>query len=246
VDAFALSDWWPVIAIAVASLAVFSAPGFHTARLLGFDAVDSVCLAPALGYTYLLTAGLGATLLGFSWTPLTAGLFFVATWMVGTTVARLLAQRWRSTGSPPAHAALGVRSLLALGVLLLIAAAATAGAIVAGARSPEAIPQLGDTLFHLQAVQLLATTQDANFFAAGNAVWYSPLQYPGGFHVLASTLDSWTNLSTSAASHAALLVFCAAVWPLGMTFLVRAVLGSRGHWVLAGPQLAVRIQNVPA
>lgn len=238
-------SWLPVVAAALVALLVVSVPGVHTARSLGFDVVDSLCVGPAVGYTYLLTTGMGVTLLGLAWTPLIATAFFLATWTLGVVLSRAVSRRWRVRDARQVTP-WSDRTVRVLGLLALASFAASATAIIVGIRTPEAIPQLGDTLFHVQAVQLLSTEQSANFLDVGATVWYSHLIYPGGFHVLAATLYSWTGLSTLAASHAALLVFCAGVWPLSMTFLVRSVVGSRGPWLVAGPLLAVSIQFVPA
>ena len=207
-------------------------PGLALARSLGFDWFDSAGVAGPLGLFVLLVAGAGADLLGVPWT-IAAGLVSLALLTVAGVAVGKLATRRETDAAPEG----GSRWTL-LGFVAGVGAAslATAWKFVSGTTAPDAVSQMPDIQFHLQAIDQLTRMESASPLRSGDVWFYDPISYPGGFHSLAATVASWTGVDVVVAAHATLLACAAVVWPLGLVALVRRVVSPNG-WVLAAAGL---------
>lgn len=216
---------WPEVLAGVALLlALVVVPGLVAAWSLGIRRLEAALLAPALGICLVLLAGAVAGALHVPWTPAVGALSTLAL----AAVPRLLTRRGRATAGDAASP----REWAGAAVGGTVSAAVFTYVTIAAVRTPEAIPQQPDTVFHLGAGAWLSNHRSASFLDAGQFVWTGPSWYPGGFQSLSSTPTGWLGIPVTVASLAVLLVVGGVVVPAGLMLLVRAALG-RGFLPLA-------------
>lgn len=233
--------WSGAVAPVVVAGILLLAPGLALARALGLDRYDAVGVSAPLGLAVLVVAGAATDLAGVAWSPAVGVLVLALLTGLGGVSARLVTRR----GPDPVPSGSGRWTVLGFAVGVGVAGAGTAWQIVRGTSTPDAVSQMPDIQFHLQAVDQLIRLDSASPLRSGDVWFYDPIGYPGGFHSLAATVAQWTGTDADVASHATLLVCAALVWPLGMVALVRRVV-SANAWVLASSgALALSLAYAP-
>ncbi|NYE35778.1 hypothetical protein F4692_000882 [Nocardioides cavernae] len=225
-------DWSGALVPVLVAAVVLLAPGLVVAKALGLDLFDALGVAAPLGLAVLLVGGTAADLVGLGWSMVGGVLVLLVVTAVGAVLARLLTRR------DPEPAPAGSSHWTAWGFAGGVAAAtvATGWKVVHGTTRADAVSQMPDIQFHLQAVDQLVQQDSASPLKSGDVWFYDPISYPGGLHSLAATVASWTGAEVVVASQTVLLVCAALVWPLGMVALVRRVVSPNG-WVLAAAGL---------
>ena len=207
-------------------------PGLVLARSLGLDWFDSAGVAGPLGLCVLLICGTAADLAGVDWSLLVGVILLLVVTAAGAAISRLLTRR----EPEPKPRESSRWTLLGFIAGAGVAALATAWKFVRGTRSPDAVSQMPDIQFHLQAVDQLVKLGSASPLRSGDVWFYDPISYPGGFHSLAATVSEWAGVDVVVACHATLFASAVVVWPLGVVALVRRVVSANG-WVLAAAGL---------
>lgn len=227
-DPSAAMEWSGAVGPVLLVFGLLVLPGLVLARSLGFDWFDSSGTAGPLGLCALLVAGTVADALGAAWTAPLGLLFLVGVTSLGALASRLLTKR------EPERSPAGSSRWTSVGFAIGVGAAALAAGwkFVSGTTRPDAVSQMPDIQFHLQAIDQLVKAQSASPLVSGEVWFYAPISYPGGFHSLAATVAAWAGVDVVVAAHATLLVCAALLWPLGMVALVRRVVSPNG-WVLA-------------
>lgn len=220
----------PVFAVAAAVLFV---PGVAIGLSLRVRGLLLWAVAPTVSVAVLTIA---ATLCGFlsvAWTPASALVALAAISLVAVAVGRSL----RLRPAPP-PAADRLRWLLTV--------ALTSGVVLSAARiglyfgSPTAISQTNDASFHLNALRFAVETGVASPFQLTTMVGAGTF-YPSAWHVVGSLVGQLTGADVALAANAVSLMVGAAVWPLGIAFLARAIGGS-----LCGAVAAAASASIPA
>lgn len=107
--------------------------------------------------------------------------------------------------------------------------------VLRAVRTPDALSQAYDVVFHVNAVAWIAATGDASSLhlravLGGGTDGF----YPAAWHDVVSLVASVTGAGPVVATDATALVVAAVVWPLGMVALADRVLGSRTAAAAAG------------
>ena len=224
-----MSSWfevlWPLV---LASLLVV-VPGLVVALAGGFRRESALGVAPALSLGVLAVADIVAARLHWSW-----GLPVIAVVTVAAALGALLV--WRM--APTVETRLGVirrRPDSATAAQSWWYAAVTLGAVLAGgyviARGigdPDAINQTYDAAFHVNAIELVAQHASAapDVVASTSSPDVPAGFYPPLFHGIAGLLVMVTGITAIGAANVLAVVIAGVVWPLSVTFLVRALLGN--------------------
>lgn len=225
-------DWSGALVPVLVAAVVLLAPGLVVAKALGLDRFDAVGAAAPLGLAVLLIGGTATDLVGLAWSLAAGVLVLLIVTAAGAVLARLLTRRDPEPAPPGSSRWTGWG--FAGGVVA--AAVATGWKVVHGTTQADAVSQMPDIQFHLQAVDQLVQQNSASPLKSGDVWFYDPISYPGGFHSLAATVASWTGAEVVVASQSVLLVCAALAWPLGVVALVRRVVSPSG-WVLAAAGL---------
>lgn len=211
-------DWLVVVPVALALALVAWLPGLMVLRVVGVRGLLGWAVAPAV--TASVTT-LGATVLaatGVRWnvwtlTATTALLCAVALAAVRWVRSRHGTGRAMPSDQPP----LCQTEILAV----LVAAALTLTVAVPALRSPEALVQSPDVVFHLNRIRLYSDT--------GTMSVTYPAFYPSAFHAWVATTMSvpqpFATFATLPSTNVATLVIAALMWPLGCVALTRVLLG---------------------
>ena len=225
--------WAAFLAGVVALVAVTAVPGVLLARLVGFSWFTAAFLSLPVGTGLLaVVAGVNA-FVPIPWT-----------WGQPTIlVVLLLIALWVRRGRAPSHqlpALSGVQ-------LALVAAGVAASAFhmlhsfYTHAPSPASMPLYGDGHFHLQALQQVAATGQANPIGALGAI-YDPinpptdLYYPHFWHLLMSLPAALVG--PVIASNAGVALVGGVMWPVGLMMLAWAVMPKADFSLLAVGLLA--------
>ena len=217
-------------------------PGLALAAAARVAPLPALATAPLLGAALLGGTGLAAGAFGTAWGWQWAlGGFLVA--LAAVVAARVSARR-RSlapvnspdsieppqagtlartlTGRLSAHLAGPLGQYLA-GIAL--AAAVLGPSLLAALGGPEHFGQRFDSVFHLNAVRLVADTGAA-------APWsFAPVgaggAYPAGLYLWAGLVMQLTGVSVAVAMQAAALVVVFLIWPIAIAYLVEIVVRPR-------------------
>jgi hypothetical protein len=221
-------------------------PGLLVALAAGVSRVLAVTVAPAVTVGLVAALSLLTTLTGLPWTPLS---FWV---LVAVSVGLVLGVRRLATRTavgerlvwgqaPAAGDPVPWRALVVAAPL--VAGAFAAAVAVWGMGGLTAINQEFDVLFHVNAVQLLTETHDADPAAIGavNHFDHGSSSYPIAFHALAA-LTAGLGTSAVVASNA-LVALVPAVLGLGLSGLLWQ-LRLPAHAV-AAPFVAISIAAFP-
>ncbi|WOP20098.1 DUF6541 family protein [Raineyella sp. LH-20] len=239
--------WWdasPVILVAVALLWL---PGAALASGLGAGRWPTVAIAPVLTGSLVTVGGVLFGWAGVAWRPAS---FLI--WLVGVPAVvwgvRLLVTALRR-GSRRRIGGLGVADPPVWAVVAGLVTAAFIGTcvIALSAGAPGNVPQGNDTIYHLA---LLRSFVDSGNISSPTADAVNnptaPAFYPALLHGLAASVMMLTHAPGPIALHAVLVAATALVWPVGLMFLVHAVLGADRRLVYLTGALSWVFSSFPA
>ncbi|WP_052460569.1 DUF6541 family protein [Microbacterium gorillae] len=227
------------IVLFVPGLAILASSGVRGLRLWALAAPVSVAL---IGVTAIVLEPLG-----MRFTPLSAALATAIVAVIAFGARRLLVRRWprRTFGeaaSDPAPTRWG-RVVMVLG--LVLGASVMAVRLMRAFGSPEAVAQLFDNIFHLNAIAIIAATGHGSSLTIGNLTPASAGFYPAGFHDAAALVLASGLSDTPAALSATALVLCSVAWPLGLAYLGTRLFGTRPMVFVAVGVLAPGLTAFP-
>jgi len=204
----------PVLAIAAAVVFV---PGLLALHFAGLRGLALLAAAPLFTVAATAIIALVLGLVGVPWSVLA----WAAAMAVLVLISALLG-RWaggRLTGEPaPVR-----RWLLPLAVTL--GAVLSAARIIAYVHDPSAISQTNDAVFHMNAVRYVLETADASSLHV-NSVIGGRSFYPAAWHALSSLVVLAAGTEITIAANMFTVVIAAAIWPVGIAWLTRAITGS--------------------
>ncbi|UNK69735.1 DUF6541 family protein [Microbacterium sp. H1-D42] len=210
-------DWFAQLPVLLVAAGVIFVPGVLALRFAGLRGLPMVAFAPL--FTVAATAVIAMLLgrLGVPW-----GLVPWAAAMVALVLIALLIGRWaggqlHDAVRPSLHwllpAAVGV------GIVL------SAWRVVAYVQDPFGISQTNDAVFHMNAVRYILETDNASSLHV-NSVIGGRSFYPAAWHGTVSLIVLLTGAEITVATNMVTVVIAAAIWPLGITWLARAVTAS--------------------
>lgn len=216
-----MSDAWvhaaPLWAAAVVWLVL---AGLPVAAAMGLRGCAAWAAAPALAVTTLSLAAVVAGAVSVRWSSIVA--------LVAVAVATLLAFAVNGlVGGRPAPDRRSVRACAAGGVL---AAALLGGVALALAlRTPAALSQSFDAVFHYTALAVIRDSGDASSLTLGALdVPGAPARfYPAAWHDVTALVLATAGGAIPAGANAVAGVIAVLVWPLACVFLARQVFGPR-------------------
>ena len=230
---------WIALALAVAVLAaVVVLPGLAISWLLGFRGLWLPGVSIAAGVSVISIAATAAPMVGMRW-----GLIPVLVVTVVLAGIAFVARRFLWRGQSLSGPRLSRGGILAVGLAVLVIVAQ----LVLIIRTPDAISQTFDNIFHLNAIRFALDTGSASPLTVGQLTSSSsgglPF-YPSAGHAVASLVVSLTGVTIPVASNAA-TIFFAAVWPLSVVLLVRALFGSKTALIVGAMAVSVALPSFP-
>lgn len=208
-------------------------PGWLILRLLGVRGLLATAVAPAPVVGIVGAAGVALDELGIGWS-----LPSVTATLLAALAAVALIARWlpkRLIGAAPLSTS-GVGLVL---VGLLVGSLLQLAAYLPGMRRPDALHQINDAIFQLNATQAIIRTGTASSFSVLGTLQGNR---SGAFYPIASdaiaALAAPTS-STVAAVNILMLVMLVVVWPISMVALARVVAPHHPAVAAAAPVIAV-------
>lgn len=215
-------------------------PGLVMLHRLGVRGLLAVAAAPAPVVGVVGASGILLDGLGIPWSLASLTVMMLIA-MVGLALfARLAPQRQIRTRPLP------VRDAAMVSVGLLFGALLQGAAYLPGMRRPDALHQIHDALFQLNATQEIIRSGNASSFGA-----LDPLQgkrsgifYPTAFDAVAAVGASTS--SAVVAVNVLMLVTVLVIWPIGIVALARVVAPRRPLVAAVAPVIAASFIIFPA
>jgi hypothetical protein len=249
------TSWSDTAVVFLVALALVFLPGLAAGLALRLRPLAALALAPLLSTSCLALTAVVAGALGVRWglLPLVTGALLMAA--VAAGLGRLVprataALSARRPGAGPWLAQpLGGRfdavwwTTVASVLMTLLIVLVT---IRPELRTPEALPQGPDTIFHVAAPQwglengTLSSLQIGRF----NFPTWSGF-YPAAFYAFTGSISLVTGASVVVSSSVYVIVLVGVVWPLGCIVLALTLLGRRVVVVLVAALLSVAFTSYP-
>ncbi|KQZ83953.1 hypothetical protein ASD56_07935 [Microbacterium sp. Root166] len=232
--------WWQLVWSITCCVVVIFLPGLSIAAALRLRGLWLAGAGAALGVSVITTSTAIAAAIGAVWSlwvvlGLTAVLALIAALLTRSIPflrprhSDAVNSRWSST--------LGV----ALGAFLLTVRLASA------IPAPDAFAQVGDNVFHLNAVRSILDSGIASPFGFGGfgdpsaAIDF----YPTGWHAISALVVGVSGASIPTATNAVLVVFTCLIWPLGAVLLTRTLFGTQPVLLIAAGALSAGFALYP-
>lgn len=218
-------DWLSASGAIFTALALVLLPGIAIGAVLGLRWFTVVAIAPLLTVTAIVLGTIATGFAHLRWN-LIALIVTVAVLCVFAFIAHRILRRfnmvrrrtfgprlsrWAFIGTAFAALVIGVRLAYIIGW-------------------PENISQAFDVVFHLNAVQYILDTGNANPFTLANfnlSGFGKPSFYPAAWHGLTAMVAMVSGASVPVAVSAVSIVTSAIIWPLGVVYLARTLFGAR-------------------
>ena len=235
-------DTWPsLLPTILLATALLVAPGVLVLRAAGVRASMATLFAAPLSVALVVVAGLALALVGARWSLASGVAALGLCTLLAVGVARFVASR--TDGGTLDDQPL---PWTVAGAVALVGTASAWLTLAAAAERPASIPQMPDVVFHLGAPEWMVRHGSASLLdVTSYAQFDNPLSYPGGWHVLVAALAGWTGQPVVVVSHALLISVVGVVWPLSVIALARVVLGSGVGLALAAGLLAPLFSSFP-
>ena len=232
-------SWASTLPTVALLLLLLYVPGWFLLRSLGLHGLLAVAAAPAPTVAILAAAGVGLAWLGIPWSIWTGTLILLLAVVAVELVARRLL-RTRIMAHP-----LPVRMAWVVGLGVLTGLIVQAAAYLPGMREPDALHQVHDAIFHLNATQAMVSSGNASSLSAiGELEGMRPSFYPMVFDAIAALVAPLS--SVVAAVNIVMLVMLVVIWPVGIVALTRVVAPSRPLAAAVAPVAAASFIMFPA
>jgi hypothetical protein len=243
--------WWQTLPTFAAAALIYFLPGLAILAAAGVRRLNLLALAAPVSTSVAACAGVVAPYLRLPYTP---PVYFTisAVLAAGTAVVRWW---WTRKANGDGHLAdnepLDPHDLGRWTSIMAVPAGLAFAALVIGARfmtgfgSPQNFSQTFDNVYHLNAVQHIAQTQNGSSLTLGNLTEASSYFYPAGMHDMMALLQMLTGSSVPVVVNVGTIVIGALVWPLGCMFLVSRLVGYRPLPLIATGVLAAGFSAFP-
>ncbi|GAA2456006.1 DUF6541 family protein [Agromyces soli] len=230
-------SWLEAIPPGLIAIGLLLVPGAPFALALGLRGIGFLAVSAGASVSVIAGASIVAPMLGLDWSLVPVGLAAVAAGLVGLAF-RPLARRGR--GAPESWRTLwpALAGIAAAAALILLFVLPAIG-------SPGHPSQTYDALYHLNAIRWIADTGDASPLRMQMTTPGSSSFYPTTWHGIAVLVLQLSGADPVVVANVLALVVAAVLWPLGTTFLVRAVLGARPLTLVLGGALAAGFAMFP-
>ncbi len=248
------TSWSDTVPVFLAVGILVFVPGLAAGLLLRLRPLAALGLAPLLSTSCLGVTALVAPLVGVRWSIATVvvGVLVLCavSWGAGVLLTRLnarLAERrpswapWLEHREGPRFDSVWWWSLASVVATLLV----VLFTIRTEMRTPEALPQGPDTIFHVAAPQWGLQHGTLSSLDVGHFNDPAAPFYPAAFYAFTATASLLTGASVVVCSSVYVLVLGGVVWPLGCIVLALSLLGRRVVVVLATAFLSVAFTSYP-
>lgn len=232
--------WIEIVPALLLGTAFLLVPGLAMGVVLGLRSIPLISRAPMLSVGMI---GVGAILLswmGIAFTPFSLALTCGAFVLVGLGLRFFLGSM---AGSRADEADRASAEKVGAGQYWLIAVAVVAAAVTIflrikqGIINPDALAQLTDVVFHLNAVEHILDSGDGSTLTLGGAVnaTGAPALYPAAWHDLHALIHGIVGGSIVASANATVIIVAAVAWPLSLLSLAWALRDvHRSTYLVAG------------
>lgn len=223
--------WTEIVPALLLGTAFLMVPGIAMGAVLGLRGLALVSRSPLLSVGMIGVAAILLSAVDIAYTPPSLLLVCAGFVLAAVPVGVLL----RRGGAPVEQ---GERP--GAGQYLMIAAAVAAAAvsiflrIKQGIINPDALAQLTDVIFHLNAVEHILDTGDGSTLTLGAVASSTgaPGLYPAAWHDLHALVHGLAGGSIVATANATVIVVAAVAWPLSLLALARVL--ARDHRSMYG------------
>lgn len=231
------TSWREAIPVFVVAAALLFVPGTLAALAARLRPLAAVTVGPVLTTTFLTFSGVVCGALGIRWTVPVLFVTLALCTLVTAGLGRLVSRRaTRPAGGP----------LVATGIGLVVAVAIFLVSMRKEIRTPEAIPQYPDTIFHLGAAQWMLNEGDISVLhASGFITPRGTGFYPAAFHDFTASISLLTGSSIIVASSVFVIAVAALAWPLGCVGVALSLLGRRPAVAAAAAVTSVCFTGFP-
>jgi hypothetical protein len=243
--------WWQTLPTFAAAALIYFLPGLGILAAAGVRRLNLLALAAPVSTSVAACAAVVAPYLHLPYTPVV----YFAISVVLTAGTASVRWWWTSRSNGAGHLAnngpldtsdLGRwTGMLAVPAGLAFAALVIAGRFMTGFGGPQNFSQTFDNVYHLNAVQHIAQTQNGSSLTLGNLTEASSYFYPAGMHDMMALLQMLTGSAVPVVVNVGTIVIGALVWPLGCMFLVSRLVGYRPVPIIAAAVLAAGFSAFP-
>ncbi|TRW47666.1 DUF6541 family protein [Georgenia yuyongxinii] len=233
-------SWIDALPTATVLLALLYLPGWVGLRLLGVRGVLAVAGAPAAVVAVLALGAVVLDVVGAAWTPATVVLLLAVVLGLCALLGRVLPPG--TVSLPP----LTPRSWALVGIGLAVGAGVQAGAYLNGMGRPDAVQQIYDPVFHLNAAETVLRTGNASSLGGLDPMYGSStgVFYPAVWHSMVALGARLSSVVV--ASNTLMLLTGLVVWLVGIVALARAVAPRDGAVAAVAPVVASSFLIFPA
>ncbi|MFC4854715.1 DUF6541 family protein [Actinophytocola glycyrrhizae] len=215
-------NWFHAVPIALVTAAWLLAPGLATSYLVGLRGIAAWALAPVTSIALIAGTAVLAGMIGVDWSIwIVLVVCAVVTALVAAVALALRRRRIFTAGADP-------RPVTVAAFAGLLPAFVLGGiTIVRSIRSPGALSETYDALFHYNALAYIEDSHQASSLTIatfGNAD-VSGVFYPAAWHDLASLIMMSTGAGIPVAANIVSAVAAVLLWPLSCLLLVRQLFG---------------------
>lgn len=226
--------WSQIVPALVLATALLTVPGLGLGAVLGLRGLPLLSRSPLLSVGMIGAGAIALSALGVGFAPWSL-LVTCAVLVLAAVPVRLLLRRTTRRVEPPERDGAGTYAVL--GAALVAAALSIFLRIKQGIINPDALAQLTDVIFHLNAVHYILETGDGSTLTLGASVSPSgsPSLYPAAWHDLHALVHALAGGEIVATANATVIAVSAVAWPLSLLSLARALpRGDRSVHVAAG------------
>ncbi|MFV0433669.1 MAG: DUF6541 family protein [Leucobacter sp.] len=212
----------PVLLLALVATVL---PGLPIAWMLRLRGMAFLAAAVAASFVVLAVAMIATPLIGIAWGPLPVVLTAAVVTAVLIPIRVLTGRGIAAREAPRLDLRRRVVSALPTAAALLLAFVLISWVIRIGIGAPDSFSQSYDNVFHLNAVAWILETGNASPFAMTMTTLGSPTYYPTLWHATAALVAQLSGCSVAVATNALTFAVVGWIWPVGMVFFARLVIG---------------------
>jgi hypothetical protein len=210
-----------VLLALIAAVGWMMLPGALTGYVMGLRGLVVWAVAPTISTPVIAVSAVLASALGWAWAPPAEGLVAAVPAALVLVVRLLLRRGLGRAGSADTRR---VQRAASWGLVpALVIGAVT---VMRGFRTPDAMSQTYDAVFHYNALRWILDSHDASSLTLG-ALGRAHVAsiYPAAWHDLASLVALSSAAPITVAANITAAVLAVLAWPLACVFLVRQVFG---------------------
>jgi len=233
-------SWIGASGTAASLLVLLYLPGWLGLRMLRIRGLIAVAAAPATTVAVLVPTAVALDRLSIPWGPVPVSAVLALTVVLCALAGRLLPPGTVTTGPLGRNMGLGLVAAMAFMILL------QGWAFVGGMERPDAVQQIYDPVFHLNAADTIVRTGDASPFGGLDPMYGNRrgIFYPTAWHSIVALVVPTSTVVV--ATNTLMLLTGLVVWPLGVAALARVVAPAHRLVTVAAPVVAASFLIFPA